>query len=432
MAGGKTSYLMVRILGDATGATKALAQVDAGVGVLDASLGKSKGAWKGWAGAAAAALTVVGIAASNASQAAAAMEDVWKDQTDEMTAFTESMDELGLSSTQAAEASIFFGSVLQNLGFTLEQTAVLTQKLIVLALDMAAAMNYTVPQAILALSGAMRGEYEAIEKFGIILNQAAVEAQILEMELNGVTFASEQQAKVAAILTLVWEGTAWMHGQATEEMNTLRGASIDLMASVKNLAKEVGLLAEDELQGLIEGVDRTIEGFSLMIEEGGLLDAALDLTQTFVSELTTLLQPGLGQAIGWVDEMFGKLGGMINETIIPAVQNLMGWLDNLIGKMREVAGAVRDMGVEITSVFEKLVDSAPDLSSTEAQMASMARLSRQIVIPTTSATGRAGPGQHASSTITINVQAGVGDPHAIAREIRRVLQQDAVRMGRAA
>lgn len=454
MADGKTSYLMVRILGDASDAvaamgtamvmvarmedvfedstkgyniwseafTSASSQVEMDMMRLSKSFKKH---WKIIGGAALAGGAAIAVSSARAEQSLQALETVWGEQADEILAFTQTLSEYGISTQKAADATIFFGTMLQNLGFTLEESQKLTEQLITLSLDMAAVMGYSVPQAIQALSSAMRGEFEPIEKFGVTLNQAAVEAEMLEQELAGVTYASEQQAKVAAILGIIWEDTSAMHGAAAEEMNTLQGSTWNLIASVQNLITEVGLLANDELKGLVQALDGAVDKMGEMITEGGLLDAALDLTQTFVSDLATLLQPGLSQAIDWVDGAFEDLAGVINKTIIPAISGLMGWLDNLIGKMADTVEAAHDLGWELTEIFDHIVQSAPDLSALMLPPPTVAAPTPTVGVQATATSA-------SSRGTVININTGVGDPHAIAKEIRRILKNDAVRMGRVA
>ena len=99
---GKTATLVVKIIGDSTGATAAISSVESATasvtGITAKGGAKMAGVWTGVA----AAITASAKAASNLEQATGAVTAIFGDQADEIMTWAESMEQYGLSTSQAA------------------------------------------------------------------------------------------------------------------------------------------------------------------------------------------------------------------------------------------------------------------------------------------------------------------------------------------
>ena len=86
---------------------------------------------------------------------------------------------LGLSRDEYNKLATTLGAGLKNKG--IEDYAGSTQNLIEIGGDLAAQFGGSTQQAVEALSSAMRGESDPIEKYGVALNETAVNAKLAEM-----------------------------------------------------------------------------------------------------------------------------------------------------------------------------------------------------------------------------------------------------------
>lgn len=126
------------------------------------------------------------------------------------------------------------------LGFSRQAAGELSKALVTLTVDVAS-FNDVVESDVLAnFQGALIGEVQAVRKFGIIINEAAMQHELLRMGIEGGVQAATEMEKVQARVNLLIQGTADAQGDAarTSESfaNRLRGTS----ASFERLEVAVG------------------------------------------------------------------------------------------------------------------------------------------------------------------------------------------------
>ncbi len=145
-----------------------------------------------------------GKMASEAEQNFGAVDAVFKDHANSVKEMAKtSAANLGLSGSDYAKYSALLGSQLKNAGVPMDQLAGQTNKLIGYGADFAAQFGGTVPDAVDALSSALKGEMDPIEKYGISLSETKVKAQMAADGTDKLTGAAYDQAKAAAIMTLI-------------------------------------------------------------------------------------------------------------------------------------------------------------------------------------------------------------------------------------
>src|SRR6056297_1771120 len=124
----------------------------------------------------------------------AGLASVFKENTDQMKEFGKTASEMGLSMNEAAKATTFIGSVLKQSGFSIAETANLTEELVELGADLALTYGYDVQEALLGMTALFRGEYDPIEKFGVAMKQSEIDAEKAARGLDGLTGAAERFA----------------------------------------------------------------------------------------------------------------------------------------------------------------------------------------------------------------------------------------------
>lgn len=189
-------------------------QLDAQVGgEVDAS-GKKAGSRWGSAlkAGATAGLAALGLAAgkilgdsvkaaSEAQQAVGGVEAVFGKYADSVLADSKKAAEgLGLSAAAYNELITVSGAMLKNKG--LKTYATDAKELVTVGADLSAMFGGTTTQAVEALNSALRGESDPIEKYGIALNAAAIEAEAVSSGLvkNVKNFDAIKAAQNTAIL----------------------------------------------------------------------------------------------------------------------------------------------------------------------------------------------------------------------------------------
>lgn len=177
-------------------------------GATTATLAK----FAGGALAAAAVLRGVARASAQAARDASAAEEtyakfgtVFEDVAGEAERAADNLAEsFGLAGSTARALLGDTGDLLTGLGLTADAALDLSVQTNELAVDLASFTNAAggAEAVSRALTSAYTGEREALKTYGIVINEALVEQELLRQEQEGLTFATEQQAKAFATLTI--------------------------------------------------------------------------------------------------------------------------------------------------------------------------------------------------------------------------------------
>ncbi len=129
------------------------------------------------------------------------------------------------------------GASLRNFGFSADDAAKSSVDLAKRAADMASIFNTSVPEALEAIQAGLRGEADPLERFGVGLNAAAVEAKALSMGLGKTTvdmgLVRDAQTRVTLAQDRYSEALA-KHGKGSKEATT---ASLAVNTAQRSLAK---------------------------------------------------------------------------------------------------------------------------------------------------------------------------------------------------
>jgi len=193
------------------------------------------------AGVAGRALWSLGQDASNLEQAVGGTTAVFGEAAATIDQFAEtSADGFGLSSRAARELTSQLGAMLKGFGFTRQEAADTSVELAQLGADLSAAFGGAPEEAVQALGAALRGERDPIERYGVSINEAAVQQKALEMGLASSTSQLSANAKAQATLALIMEQTADIQGQFAREADTAAGQQARAAAEWENLRAEIG------------------------------------------------------------------------------------------------------------------------------------------------------------------------------------------------
>jgi hypothetical protein len=208
--------------------------------------------------------------ASDLEQSVGGVSAVFKDQASTVDAWADSAAQsVGLSRSSYNEFATVVGSQFKNLGIPMSEVATQTNGLISLGADLAAQYGGSTSDAVSALSSLLRGERDPIERYGVSINQAAVDAKLAEMGLSGLTGEAERQAQVQATLALLTQQTADAQGAFGREADTAAGQQARLAASFENSKTALGTallptitlltqLANDQLIPILNDVIQTV------------------------------------------------------------------------------------------------------------------------------------------------------------------------------
>lgn len=299
-----------------------------------ASKAKAAGAailkFGGAAGAAAVAVGAKCVSmASNFEQSAGAIDDVFKGGAAKMHKFANAAARTaGLSANSYNELATVLGAQLKNGGTSIDQLAGKTDGLIKQGADMAAMFGGTTKDAVEAISSALKGERDPIEKYGVTLKQAQIDAEAAALGFTKVGNSFSNEAQQAATLSLITKQTADAHGKFGRESETLQNKIQRLKAAAENFGTRIGTAllpvtksVVDELSSRFAPATEKVETF--------INTKVIPAVNSFSKKLKEH-KPQIDQVIniitGRVLPVLGSIASFIVGSVIPGIASFIGTL----------------------------------------------------------------------------------------------------------
>ncbi|AVJ48762.1 tape measure protein [Gordonia phage SallySpecial] len=237
----RSAILAIRIIADAAGASRGFGEAQGRMARFESGARR--------AGVAAAAV-VGGMAAIGASaiesasrlqQATGAVESVFGRQAAAVQNLARSAaTSVGLATAEYSELASVLGAQLNNLGVAQSELVPTTDNLIKKGADLAATFGGTTADAVQALSALFRGEADPIERYGVSIKQADINARLAANGQSKLTGEAKRNAETQARLALLTEQTAKATGQFARESDTTAGAQQRMAAQFENSKAAIG------------------------------------------------------------------------------------------------------------------------------------------------------------------------------------------------
>jgi hypothetical protein len=449
--------IQIDILADGSDARK---EVDKTAGAFD-KFGKGLGKAADWAGGAGAALVGFGAlavdAAKDAELAATSVDRAFGTAAGKVHAFADNAAaSVGVSTAEYEALAATFGTAVQGMGFSAEEAAGKTDGLLVAAGDLALAAGTDVPTAAGALGAALRGEFDALGEFGVQVNDASVQAGLAAKGITdpatglapAIGSAQYQQELLNQVMGL--SGTTYAGYRAetdtTAERTQNMTASFD-DAKVKlgeALLPALGWVADKltDVAGFIKDNSDAIMVWLPWVAGATLVVWALNwaLAANPIVLWSTAILIAVGAAIYFRREIGDFLYGALTN-----LNNLLGSSDWWGTQFQEALGILGLSAADFQTTIDNVSSAMSGLWDWFSKQWTFTlpvigipsvslpgQSSAPLVGGTT--TGRSlragGPvGVPVSAGSSIVIQAGVGDPDAIARAVQRVLTGRARRVG---
>ena len=300
------------------------------------------------AAAGAAAIGVAGAkavsAAADLEQSTGAIEAVFKGGADQMKAFADTAaSSVGLTKNEYQELGTLLGAQLKNGGTSIDQLAGKTNDLIGVAADLSAQFGGSTSDAVAALSSALKGERDPIERYGVSLKQASIDAKAAELGFQKVGGSFDNEAQQAATLALIMEQTADAHGAFAREGDTLAHQVQVLKAHFGDFAAKAGTLVLPMVTALasaaIEHLVPALESLSTWAK-----DVAIPALQDFAARLQATVVPKIKQAAAvFQTEIRPRLQALIDwltTTVPPAVSRVVAFFEKFGPAIAAAAGVI--------------------------------------------------------------------------------------------
>jgi murein DD-endopeptidase MepM/ murein hydrolase activator NlpD len=182
-------------------------------------------------------------AAGEAEQSIGAIDSVFKGNADQMHKWAgDAATNVGLAKNEFNELGTLIGAQLKNGGTAMDELAPKTNDLIGLGADLSSMFGGSTADAVGALSSALKGERDPIEKYGVSLNQAKIDAEAAALGFEKVDGALSAEANQAATLSLIMKQTTDAHGNFAAESDTFAHKQQVASAQWADLTSKIGEL----------------------------------------------------------------------------------------------------------------------------------------------------------------------------------------------
>lgn len=296
---------------------------------------------------------------------------------------------MGQSKTAAMAAAADFSILGKAAGLSGVDLADFSTEFVELASDLASFSNTSPEEAIVAIGAALRGESEPIRKYGVLLNQASIEAKAVQMGLIDVGGELTQQAKMLATTALVYEQTSDAQGDFARTSDGLANQQRILKAKLGDVAAELGTKLLPIALRVVEGVSALIDRFSnlspglqkTILILGGVAAAAGPVITVIgtIAKAVGFLLPLIGGGAGFT-AILGGLGTALSVLtgpiglVIAAVGLLTAaWIKDWGGIRTKTKEALSDIGAWLGDTARKLGDWWNDLNGRFAGWVERAR-----------------------------------------------------------
>lgn len=377
----KTAILKVKIIGDAKDASSSLDAVGKKTGLFTKGL-KVAGGTALVAGAA----VKVGYdkmikPAGELEQSVGAIDSVFKGNAKQMHKWSKgAATSVGLTKNEYNELGVLIGSQLKNGGTAMDKLAPKTDGLIKQGADLSAMFGGTTADAVSALSSALKGERDPIEKYGVSLKQSSIDAEAARLGYKKVGGALSDQANQAATLSLITKQTKDAQGTFAKESETLAGKQQRLTAQYENAKATIGtalLPIATKFFGFLSdtalpAITKLIDGFSGFGKGGGDLGAKLGLDKLgpMFTNVTKVWQTVTSTAIPMLVTAFKTIGppllevgkavvGLVTvvaQRLIPVIKWLSPFIQqaftNILGVIKPVLSFIAALIRTVTSVIK--------------------------------------------------------------------------------
>jgi hypothetical protein len=279
--------------------------------------------------------------------------------TDIQTWIEDNGDALNLSQAAAVDAARGLSVYAKQLSAIGGDSEKFTTDLITMSSELAAFNAADPAEVLIAMQSALRGEFDPLERFGVALTAAKVQAEALSSGLIQTGEDMTNAAKIQATYNLLLEDGAFATGSIADSQGTLSGNMADFQQTVADLATTLGqalLPAVNQLLGAVLGLGKAFGSLpgpirTAALAFGGLVVARKLLGNqiTLIGQSLTNLRTELGKTQGAGAKFkagFGSLLGVLNPwtlALTAGVTLLGGW----IAKNQDAAAAAEEWAAGI-------------------------------------------------------------------------------------
>ena len=357
MGGRVVADLLIKIGADNSDAKAKLNQTDSLIG---ASVAKARAA--GVAMTAALSVPVVAFgasayqAASDVNESMNAVNVTFEGAADNVIAWSKTTaDAMGISQAAALQQTAQFGVFAKAAGLSEQAAADWSQQIVSASADVASFYNANTPEVLDAMRAGLIGEFDPLQRFGVLMNAASVEQKAMTMTGKASAQQLTEQEKVAARYAIIMEqlGANGVIGDFARTQDSGANASRRLKANLTDLRASIGQLLVPVIDRAINTINRWIRALTALPEGTKRIIVVVAALAAALGPLLLLLT-AIGPVLAALAVGFGILLSPI--TLLGAALLALGVIfrGDIVDALSEVGDRLGEFWDDLTKVYERL------------------------------------------------------------------------------
>jgi hypothetical protein len=261
----------------------------------------------------------------------------------------------GLSQRAFNDLAVPLGAGLKNAGLSMDDVSKHTLGLTERAADMASVFNTDVGEALAAIQAGLRGEADPLERYGVGLSAAAVQAEALALSGKNAAKDLTTQELALARVALIMKQTDDVAGDFVNTSDEAANSARIAAAKQEELAAVIGTkllpiqkaLTDAKLLFMEVIATKVLPAvFSLASTLEGPVKRAFSLVRDGVLSFVQALQGNWSdnENIHGLHRVFGNLGLIVREQVIPAIRSMASFfVDTLWPVIQSGLGVVQGL-----------------------------------------------------------------------------------------
>jgi hypothetical protein len=250
------------------------------------------------------------------------------------------------------------------MGFARGEAAKLSVAMTKLAVDTASFNNANDTDTIRAFQSALVGNHETVRRFGVVITEATLNQELLNMGIEGGAKAASNAEKVQARLNLITKGVSDAQGDALRTAGSYANSMRGLKSEFAELAGAIGTVFLPVVTETINLLKRATTATKVFLQDIGFLstpiDDALKRTRESIIETQAVLKNFSNMANPtpeFIEEFGHLLGAMEYDVPAEQVAAQQKKLKELIDKENSL---IQDLKAQRTSLAMPLSKESED------------------------------------------------------------------------
>lgn len=163
------------------------------------------------------------------------------------------------TTTEMKNSLATYKAMADGMGFTDEAGQILAESMVRLQGDLASFHNLETEEAFNKIKSAISGEFEPLKQLGIVLNEATIKQEALNLGIYDGTTALTASQKALAVQSAVVRMMGDANGDAEATTNSSMNAYKRLNRELKDLGENLGVLLVPLVNKLVEVTSKAVE-----------------------------------------------------------------------------------------------------------------------------------------------------------------------------